>query len=763
MKNKFYIPKISVVLLAILVSWLVLLKPAGSSSQASAEVAVGQTKYVLDQYIIILDKPDIASTSAQGIVKAQRVGHPLSLDSTGLPPLVEEKLKGLGVVEATYIGKHSGYERMPKSSASNVVSQSNIFLLKLSPGSNLDKFAEEALQVEGIAAGSRNYIYKAQFVPNDSKYSLQWALPRIKAPQAWDLETGSSSTKIAIIDTGCDMSHPDLALNLNPSLSFDFVNDDPDPEDDSEDSHGTHVAGIIAAVGDNGKGVTGLNWKADLVIYKALDKDGLGTLDKLIAAIGEAIDNDVGIINMSWGTEEDSPVLKEVLQEAYAAGVVLVAAAGNAGKILYPAKYQEVLAVGGTGKGSGDPRWVTSIDGQKFESAFGPEVDVSAPAEDVLSTIKNVGVEELSYGSLSGTSMSAAFVSGEAGLILSQKSNLRNTDVYQIIQDNVDSVTTDADKPIGAGRINVFKAVEAASSFIPTPTPTPSPTPPSGVPEDEAWIEGVVEGESGGIAEPPVPVYSPLNKERITYGGNLGRKASSDNADSGPKPLAGIKVVARATYLTGWGRTSRRLPLPRRHPLPSNGDGNIGDEIIAPEPGDFPGEGDIIAEATTDENGHYKLVISQEALQGLGAKAYKRGMDSPAGGSYPIGGEYKIQVTAGGEVSTVEPPYAIPYPLAKGVKTASTGSAMMHLPAGGGRFPLHRSIYGSERYLPQTQEIEIELGQEYTLDFLLRALPAIEPREPIEPPETPNGGGGGGGCGGGANVNAGQQQSGAQP
>lgn len=299
-----------------------------------------------------------------------------------------------------------------------------------------------------------NYKVNKLAIPNDPKFSQQWALTKIQAPEAWDIQTGSTSTKIAIIDTGCDLEHPDLELNINKSLSYDVLNNDAEPEDDSEDSHGTHVAGIIAGVGNNEKGISGVNWKADLLIYKALDRNGEGTIDKLMLAIQRAIDNGAEVINMSWGTEENSLALYDAIQAAYESGIVLVSAGGNDGKVLYPAKYPEVLAVGGTDKE--DKRWKE----EGYESAYGSEIDVSAPAQDILSTLKWT-TEELSYGSLSGTSMSSAFAAGEAGLLLSQKSDLQVEEVYNIIKDNVDPVTTETGKPIGKGRINLFKAVKA--------------------------------------------------------------------------------------------------------------------------------------------------------------------------------------------------------------------------------------------------------------------------------------------------------------
>ncbi|MFN7170981.1 MAG: S8 family serine peptidase, partial [Candidatus Omnitrophota bacterium] len=438
---------------------------------------------------------------------------------------------------------------------------------------------------------------------------------------------------------------------------------------------------------------------------------------KLISAIEKAIADDVQIINMSWGTAEDSPILREILEDAYDLGIVLVAAGGNSGIVLYPAKYPFVLGVGGTGKPENDPRWVSP----PFESAYGPEIDVSAPAEDILSTVKYLPLkgEPVYYASLSGTSMSSAFVSGEAGLILSENPQLEVEEIYQIIKNNTDPVTTEPDKPIGTGRINVFKAMDALLQPTPTPTPsptpTPTPTPPPGVPEDEAWIEGKVEGEECG--------------ER--------------------KPLEGVRVVATPIYvafpepLKAESQRVKKLALPRgRIPWinPDEPPEPIEYEPHLPydcweEENCFP-EGEVLAETTTDAEGSYKLVITKARLEELGIE--------------PKEGKYTIMVTAGDCFVGRLPlpcedfpyngaPYAGSFPY--GIVGAESGveKRMFLRPR---CFPLRRG-----KYTCKSEELEIELAHRYTLDFLLQIFCFPKPSPRPTPSCSPRPRRGGGGCG----------------
>jgi len=212
-----------------------------------------------------------------------------------------------------------------------------------------------------------------------------------------------TGVKLAVIDTGIDYTHEDLDANYKGG--YDFVFSDSDPFDDSYNSHGTHVAGIIAAE-RNGIGVVGVAPNASLYAVKVMDGSGHGLTSWVIAGIEWAVENDIDVVVMSSGTKVDSQSLREACRNASDAGVLLVAAAGNTrgGDVTYPARYDSVIAVTAT-----DPD-----DTQASFSSIGPEVELAAPGVDITSTVRGDG-----YGNLSGTSQAAPHVAGTAALIIS--------------------------------------------------------------------------------------------------------------------------------------------------------------------------------------------------------------------------------------------------------------------------------------------------------------------------------------------------------
>jgi subtilisin len=212
-----------------------------------------------------------------------------------------------------------------------------------------------------------------------------------------------TGVKVAVIDTGMDYTHEDL--NDNYKGGYDFVFNDFDPFD-GNNSHGTHVAGIIAAE-RNGIGVVGVAPNASLYAVRVLDSAGFGNVSWVIAGIEWAVDNDMDVAIMSSGTKEDYQSLREACRNASDAGVLLVAAAGNTdgGNVTYPARYDSVIAVTATDLN----------DSQASFSPIGPEVELAAPGVNILSTV----VGDSSYGNLSGTSQAAPHVAGTAALIIS--------------------------------------------------------------------------------------------------------------------------------------------------------------------------------------------------------------------------------------------------------------------------------------------------------------------------------------------------------
>jgi subtilisin family serine protease len=226
-----------------------------------------------------------------------------------------------------------------------------------------------------------NYIYRASGTPNDPRFSELWGMHNtgqtggandadIDAPEAWDTQTGSESTLIAIIDTGVDYNHPDLAANIwaNPGeipnngadddnngyiddiRGWNFVSNNNNPMDDN--LHGTHVAGTIGAIGNNGVGVAGVNWRVKIMPLKFLGSDGSGTLANAISAILYAANNQARVMNNSWGGGGFSQALLDAIGYADGKGALFVAAAGNDGtdndqSPNYPSNYDapNVIAV----------------------------------------------------------------------------------------------------------------------------------------------------------------------------------------------------------------------------------------------------------------------------------------------------------------------------------------------------------------------------------------------------------------------------------
>ena len=243
-----------------------------------------------------------------------------------------------------------------------------------------------------------------QVAAADSAGKAPWGIQRVHAPQVWSRATGAG-VKVAVIDTGIDATHPDLAANY--AGGYNAVEPGAEPTDDH--GHGTHVAGTIAGSGNEGKGALGVAPRARLYAVKVLNKEGGGTNAVIVAGIAWAVQNGMRVINMSLGGPS-STVLKKAIQKAAAAGVVIVAASGNdpEAPVSAPASYPESIAVSAS----------TSKDGLADFSTTGPEVDFIAPGHEIVSTWPGG-----KYAKLSGTSMASPHVAGLAALAISLGAN----------------------------------------------------------------------------------------------------------------------------------------------------------------------------------------------------------------------------------------------------------------------------------------------------------------------------------------------------
>jgi minor extracellular protease Epr len=282
--------------------------------------------------------------------------------------------------------------------------------------------------------------------PPQPAETVPWGVEKIGAPSVWGSYTGSG-VRVAVLDTGIDVKHPDLKVAGGAS----FVKGSKGYGDDN--GHGTHVAGIIAAL-DNEIGVVGVAPGAELYAVKVLNKQGSGFISWVVAGIEWSISSGMQIISMSFGSTSDSTTLHRVITVAYSRGIVLVAAAGNSGPgygtVEYPAKYGEVIAVGATDASDKAASW----------SSRGPELELVAPGVSIYSTYKGG-----TYATLSGTSMACPHVAGTVALMLQKKPGLKPYEVRERLQRSaVDLGSEGWDSTYGYGLVNAYKAVQNTPS-----------------------------------------------------------------------------------------------------------------------------------------------------------------------------------------------------------------------------------------------------------------------------------------------------------
>lgn len=303
------------------------------------------------------------------------------------------------------------------------------------------------LMLQGFCASSFSY-----------NETIRYNLTKIKATTAWDSCYRGAGVTVAVVDTGVDLDHTDLAANLVSGKTF--VDGTSSADDDY--GHGTHVAGIIAAVNNNG-GVIGVAPEASIMPVKVLNSSGSGSIADVADGIVWAADNGADIINLSLASTSSSTTLKNAVNYAVNKGVLLVAAGGNCGdsnygdnycsyqdQPVYPAAYSNVMAVAST----------DSSDSQSSFSNQGSYIDIAAPGSSIYSTYKGG-----SYATMSGTSMAAPHVAGLAALIWSQDSSLSRSEVWAQIEDTATDLGSSGwDKVYGYGRINAAAAMESAQT-----------------------------------------------------------------------------------------------------------------------------------------------------------------------------------------------------------------------------------------------------------------------------------------------------------
>ncbi len=297
----------------------------------------------------------------------------------------------------------------------DVIPELDVHVVQI-PKNKVREMLRNYYQEGWVEFAEADYIAYATYTPNDTYFGNQWGMTKIQAPKAWDVTQGLSTVKIAICDTGIDQNHEDLAAKIVANNNFTTSS-----TVDDLYGHGTHVAGIAAAITNNGVGVAGVGFNSSLMNVKVLDDTGSGYYSWIANGIIWAANNGAKVINMSLGGTSSSTTLQNAVNYAWNKGCVLVAAAGNSNTSLpsYPAYYANCIAVAATDQNDAKASW----------SNYGSWVDIAAPGVNIFSTLPNhsnqIGI--LNYGSLSGTSMATPHVAGVAALVWATKYGTGNT------------------------------------------------------------------------------------------------------------------------------------------------------------------------------------------------------------------------------------------------------------------------------------------------------------------------------------------------
>ncbi|HKB04289.1 MAG TPA: S8 family serine peptidase [Gemmataceae bacterium] len=406
----------------------------------------------------------------------------------------------------------------------------------------------------GVQFAQPDYRVSIARVPNDPGLGSLWGLNNtgqnggisdadIDAPEAWNTSVGTGNTVVAVIDTGIDYNHPDLSANMwhNPGeipgngrdddgngfrddvYGYDFANNDANPMDDN--GHGTHVAGTIGAIGDNGVGVAGIDWHARIMALKFLDASGSGYMSDAVRALNYAVANGAKVVNNSYGGGGYDPAMASAISNARSRGVIVVAAAGNDGTNndagpVYPANYagDNVLTVAATDR----------TDRLASFSNFGrTSVDIAAPGVGIYSTLPNG-----KYGTFSGTSMATPHVTGALALVWDAHPTWTYRQVIDAVLAGADRLTSLGGTVATGGRLNVAKAIAGAVGSTPA------------VDTVGAYVTGVTFTGTG----------SAINGARVTFNEaiNPATFTAADLALNGP---GGSIAISNLTPVSGSGNT----------------------------------------------------------------------------------------------------------------------------------------------------------------------------------------------------------------
>lgn len=430
------------------------------------------------QWIVRIDRSSVTETTNPGLALA---------DAASENPMDPREAK-------------SFHPKPLRALSSSVLSTS--YLYEFDYGMLRDATLDALSRTPGFQYAEPNFVLSKQAVPSDPLFGNLWGLDNlddfdIDAPEAWDITTGSDEVVVGVIDSGVDYAHVDLADNIwvNPVecpggidacvsdgidndgngyiddfYGWDFLTDDNSPLDNA--GHGTHVAGTIAAVGNNGIGATGVSWNSKILPLRFLNFQGNGSVSNAIEAVNYATmmkrDHDVNIrvTNNSWGGENFSQALMDAIQASGDEDILFVAAAGNDNTdndltAAYPASFEldNIISVAST----------TSLDARSSFSNYGlTSVDIAAPGSSIFSTLP-----DNEYGNHSGTSMASPHVAGVAALVFGLDPDATYTQVRNAILNSADPVPSLSSEVVSGGRLNARAAIEQVNLVAVAQSPAP--------------------------------------------------------------------------------------------------------------------------------------------------------------------------------------------------------------------------------------------------------------------------------------------------
>jgi serine protease len=341
---------------------------------------------------------------------------------------------------------------------------SEVYQLFFDAEGDEDAFAAELEKLEVVRYAERIPVMRPTLTPNDLRPATgnpnQWGLHRIQAPLAWDITTGNTNIKVAVVDDAVLTTHPDLIPNLLPGRDVSSNTNNAMPNETGM-THGTHVAGIVSAATNNNVGIASIGFNVKIIPVKSSNSSQF--ISDAYAGVVWSYQNDADVINMSWGGSGYSQTGQNIINNAYAAGCVNVAAAGNDNvtTIFYPAGYNNVISVAST----------TTNDAKSNFSNYGNWIDISAPGSAIYSTYFT-GNYNPGYANLQGTSMASPMVAGLCALVKSVNPQMTQTQITNCVlstADNINGVNGNFIGQLGAGRINAYQAVLCAQTTINTP------------------------------------------------------------------------------------------------------------------------------------------------------------------------------------------------------------------------------------------------------------------------------------------------------